>query len=733
MGGAGKSTLATRLARKLETDGFTPLAISTPEGTPLGPASFLESFRQAFLDAGLKDEYAMLGDASIPPADRLRYVVGALNRNRFLLVLDNFEVNLDEQSRKILDQEVAAFYGRLLTHLIGDSRAIITSRYEPADAPLSSATGHEEALGDFPLSSFLKFLMRDPLVERRYYEGELPHGLLVRVHELLGGAPRFLLQVRTVLRDMPAEDLEAEINAVSRPAASDSGKARDLAAARDQYCERIFTSRLYYHLGEDCRRALSRVAVYSVPVNLGGLAAVAGSTVDRLKEFTTAWRDYGLAYSDRERGPSELWSIYALLRGWLLAPDRISHEERISAHRAAGKFLRDLDEADREREIGLSWVDCLLESRSQFLAADECEAARAVTDLLSGSMIPQGLYREVIRLNSGVLDCSQHPGPMSWIARAYSDLAEYSSARAWYERCLDAAGDDVPEKTARAWHGLASIEMAEGNYPDAREKFTKLLEMSQQIGDRAGEAATWHQLATIDLREGKYPDAREKTTKSLVIEQQIGNRSGEAASWHQLATIDLREGKLPEARKKFTRSMEIILQVGNRAGEAAIWHQLASIDLEDGNYPDAREKFTKSLVIKQQIGDRAGEASTWHQLATIDMLEGKYADAREKFTKSLELKQQIGNRAGEAASFYQLGQLAELEGQPEKGIALVALGYLIDKTIGHGDMDSDFKALSKMAAGLGYDQQQLDRLLEDTWNSYQLDHGRSLIAKSVES
>ena len=55
--------------------------------------------------------------------------------------------------------------------------------------------------------------------------------------------------------------------------------------------------------------------------------------------------------------------------------------------------------------------------------------------------------------------------------------------------------------------------------------------MRQQIGDRAGEAATWHQLATIDLDQGDYDAAREKFLKSLEIRQQIGDRAGEAATW----------------------------------------------------------------------------------------------------------------------------------------------------------------------------------------------------------
>ncbi len=139
--------------------------------------------------------------------------------------------------------------------------------------------------------------------------------------------------------------------------------------------------------------------------------------------------------------------------------------------------------------------------------------------------------------------------------------------------------------------------------------------MLQAIGDRAGEAATWHNVATIDLNEGNYAEAREKLGKALAMQQAIGNRAGEAGTWHQLATIDLKEGNYAEAREKFGRSLEINQAVGDRAGEATTWHQLASIDLGEGNYAEAREKFGRSLAMRQAIGDRAGEAATLAQIA----------------------------------------------------------------------------------------------------------------------
>ena len=85
-----------------------------------------------------------------------------------MLVLDNFESNLDEGSRHILDPELAAFYRHLLSNLVGESRLIITSRYLPAEVPVLPGTATELQLGEFSEGAFLKFLLREPAVERRY-------------------------------------------------------------------------------------------------------------------------------------------------------------------------------------------------------------------------------------------------------------------------------------------------------------------------------------------------------------------------------------------------------------------------------------------------------------------------------------------------------------------------------------------------------------------------------------
>jgi tetratricopeptide (TPR) repeat protein len=438
---------------------------------------------------------------------------------------------------------LAAFYTQLLSDLVGDSRALITCRYRPADVSALPAAVHEQALGDFPEGDFLKFLLRDPVVERRYYAGELPQELLSELHRLLGGTPRFLEQMRQVLNTIAAADLRQALTAVHLPA---EAEPTVLAEMRDRYCEQIFAPRLYSHLPTESQRALSRAAVYDVSVNLEALAAVTGEATDKLRQLTREWQAYAFAYPEYKPEVGELWTVYGLLRGWLLAPERLSLDERCATHRAAGDFLSDFEQHNREGELGLSWVDCLIEARAQFLAASAYEEARSVTYRISGFLVRQGLHADLVRLNQQLLDYEEHPRPMNWLGRSYLDRGDYASAREWYQRCRATVADGMPEETATAWHGLATTDLRQGNYVAARDQFTQALTIRQQIGDRAGEANTRHQLASIDLNQGNYVAVRDQFTQVLTIYQQIGDRSGEAATWYSLGFLAKVLGKPSE-------------------------------------------------------------------------------------------------------------------------------------------------------------------------------------------
>ena len=479
----------------------------------------------------------------------------------------------------------------------GNSRAIIVTRYPPSDVPVLPPKVQKEDLGDFPESSFLKILQRDPEVERRSRSGELPMALLRELYKKFGGTPRFLLQIREAIKGMDAELLKTELARVELPSGTEPG---ELQILRDKYFGDIFTERLYGYLSPESQKALCHSAVHGVPVTLEGLAAVAGEPLKDISAFARSWQDRAFAYQETGKSKESLWIVYGLLRGWLL--EKLSPKEQKDAHKVAGDFLIEMDRQNRLGELGLSWMECLMEARSQYLQAEELDLARGMTNRLSIILLRSGFYDGIRQLNAELLNYESHPSIMNWIARTYLEQGIYGPARIWYQRCSDVAAGSDQTEMGLALHGLARIDLREGDYEAANEKFEKALKIVQQIGDRIGEASIRHALASIDLNKGDYDSAHEKFETVLKMMQQNDDQEGEAATLYALASIDLRKGDYDSAWEKFEAAMKIMQQIGDRVGEARIFHQLGFLAWKQGRSQEGLRLVTLACTMFPSIG-----------------------------------------------------------------------------------------------------------------------------------
>jgi len=106
IGGAGKSTLATRVTNCLESASFraVPVRAEKDERGPAESARALLSrligeLDDAFIQAGRQDLHSQLTDGNLPPEQRLRLAVKGLNELRLIVVIDNFEDVVDLETR----------------------------------------------------------------------------------------------------------------------------------------------------------------------------------------------------------------------------------------------------------------------------------------------------------------------------------------------------------------------------------------------------------------------------------------------------------------------------------------------------------------------------------------------------------------------------------------------------------------------------------------------------------
>jgi tetratricopeptide (TPR) repeat protein len=725
LGGVGKSTLATRLARRLQSDGFGPIAVPSPDDDSLTAGRLIDRCFEVFLAEEADGPYSQLRSEEIELRDKLRLLVRILNQNRFTLVLDNFEQNVDRASREILDDTLAWFLPYLVENLTGDGRCLVTSRYRPAD--LEDAlppVATEVSLTDFPESAFFKYLLDDEVIKRRYRSGDLPRALLSRVYDLLGGTPRFLEQVREALREMPANALADALDDVDLPTESDADE-NHLRELHDAYVQDLFVDQLYVAIKPpDARTALSRAAVYTIPMTAEGFAAAADVGEDMVWDWLDEWRRCTFIVPiQSDDADEELWGVPTLLRPWLL--DRLDESERQQAHEAAGDFLENLRSTNRWTELRPSPFEIALESRTQYLEADQFEGALSVSDDVFKVLSANGMDREVYRLSQELLQYQESPIAMNWSARALSGMGEVNEADHWFEQAISASDSDSPTY-ATAKHGKGALRFSTGKIMEGRELLRQAISVRQELGNRSGEASSRQVLGSSYATQGKFEKAREQFDKSLTLLEDIEDAHAQANTMKEIASLERQRGNFDGAKQKYLDALDVFQQLGDRSLEAHVIHELGSLYLNQQKLGTASEWFESALELCQEINNRRGEALALHQLAAINYRSGNFGEARkgydraidiyktvgmrrelgaalhdlglilkedqgdtrkalQKFLTALALRQEVGDQPGEATTLSVIGTIAWETGARVVGIELMILGYDLMEQLGHHD------------------------------------------------
>src|SRR5262249_33540951 len=138
--------------------------------------------------------------------------------------------------------------------------------------------------------------------------------------------------------------------------------------------------------------------------------------------------------------------VPGLIRGWLTAEDRLPAEDRRSVDAGCARFWKRGYESHREDELQVTIDVELLACRMHALRAGLSAEFRWASVTLSKRLFRRAEWRAA----RGILD--QFP---------------------------------EPERNGEIWYSLASIDLNEGKYVEAREKLTRALAMRQAIGDRA--------------------------------------------------------------------------------------------------------------------------------------------------------------------------------------------------------------------------------------------------------
>lgn len=127
----------------------------------------------------------------------------------------------------------------------------------------------------------------------------------------------------------------------------------------------------------------------------------------------------------------------------------------------------------------------------------------------------------------------------------------------------------------RAQAVLNTRRPTKGNYDDAKELYTRSLEVSKKLGDQKGIAATLHQLGMIEQKKGNYDDAKKIYNRSLETSQKLGDQKGIAITLRVLGRLAEEQGDLDSAERYYQEALAFFEKL-----QAKPYLELAKNDLD---------------------------------------------------------------------------------------------------------------------------------------------------------
>ncbi|GGX88208.1 tetratricopeptide repeat protein [Streptomyces hiroshimensis] len=616
MGGAGKTTFAVSLARRLGPsypDGalFTDLQAHGPDGSPAVPGDVAAGLLRAL---GAAPE-----DVVVDPAERAALLRSVLAERRVVMVLDDADSALQV-------------------------------------APLLPGTGHSLVL----------------VTSRRRLTGlSVRHDAMRLSLEPLSADEAVLLLRRALDRRAvsPAAVLPAPLSHEAVPAGSPGGDvvlaaiahrcaylplALRIAAERVADRGEVFAAALAEELG----RASSRLDALAVP----GEAETAVRPVFACS-YRTLPEEQARAFRLLARHPGVVAGVDAVA-ALLGEPSAV-----------ASRLLGELHAAHLVAEVApgrYRMHDLLREYAGERAEAEESPEILAAC---TGRVLGWYLHTAEAAADQ-LLGLGRHRVPLDPLSEGCRPLrfASVTAALEWYEeervnllacaRAARAAGSAV------AWqlpHALWSFSFLRHHHHDQLQA-GRIARSAVGAGAGAPLAEACAELVLASAHAGlrQHATADGHYRRSIERFAAAGDHTGEGGVLLGYALSCMRQGRVAEANGHVERALELFTAAGSGWGTAMALIGVGEALLAQGRPRAALAPLSRARELHRTHGSLWLQASSWTLTGTAYRELGEHTSAEDCYRAALELHGRTGMLAGTAQALHQLGICLSLQGRAQQ-------------------------------------------------------------------
>ncbi|MGH7663307.1 MAG: ATP-binding protein [Gemmatimonadaceae bacterium] len=162
----------------------------------------------------------------------------------------------------------------------------------------------------------------------------------------------------------------------------------------------------------------------------------------------------------------------------------------------------------------------------------------------------------------------------------------------------------------------------------AREVFTRALELFQRLGDHRGQARCHNNLGIVHTQMGDWVLAEKEFTTAIALARSAGTPDLWGLAALNLGVIFMKAGEYVRARDLFGEALALFAAAKNSERQLYALYNLAYLDLERGENESAAELYDAAGALAQRIGHSDIEIGALAGAGVSLHRQGKLAEAK---------------------------------------------------------------------------------------------------------
>ncbi|MBK8090927.1 MAG: CHAT domain-containing protein [Verrucomicrobiaceae bacterium] len=218
---------------------------------------------------------------------------------------------------------------------------------------------------------------------------------------------------------------------------------------------------------------------------------------------------------------------------------------------------------------------------------------------------------------------------------------------------------------------IARIRAAKGEVDAALALQQEMLGIFEGLGDKRSRAVTLGDIARIRAKKGEVDAALALHQEELEVYEGLGDKRSRAVTLGDIARIRAAKGEVDAALALHLEMLGIFEGLGDKRERAVTLGDIARIRADKGEVDAALALHQERLGIFEELGDRDGEANALWSIAKIEVEKQEWQAAYEHLAASYAINLQLGRLDGISFVGLDLGRLLCAAGEQQKGLAIL--------------------------------------------------------------